>query len=216
VGVESIRTEELPIAGELRKTQGGYEVVIDRGASQGAKRFTLAHEIGHAFFSSLDNRFPKRGVEVERICDLFAVELLFPESLFRIEYGGRPASVDSLFELADHFGASIMATAKRVSELYGAFVFQLDAGEVKWRSGKIRLPRETEPLIERLRMNGRARGEFVAKVGRWPSQWAFDGVQKGTSLFVLISPSANSSTTLVRTPALNRKQAGDTLSRFGK
>src|SRR5262245_47891650 len=62
----------LPIAGELRPHGDGFAVVYSASMPEGRKRFTIAHEFGHAVLEQTGPNCPRYGVELERICDMLA------------------------------------------------------------------------------------------------------------------------------------------------
>lgn len=94
--------------------------------SEGRKRFSIAHEIGHTFFSNVTDTYQMRTtvdraeaygdndvLALERLCDACAAELLMPAAVFaahRAQFGGGASAIPELSRL---FGVSLEAAALR-------------------------------------------------------------------------------------------------------
>lgn len=105
LGVTVFRT---PLGSDLRRTISGaffahptvgFSILVNLEMTPGRRRFTVAHELGHALFHS-DSRwilsFPSKSVR-ERFADAFAGELLMPtEGIRRVmeEHGFGPRITD--------------------------------------------------------------------------------------------------------------------------
>ena len=139
--VEPIRC--LPTSGELRKRDDGFVIVYSSSLSPARRRFTIAHELGHAVFESTGPNCPRYGRELERICDLLAAELLMPREVF-VAQAGNNLHPGQVLRLARDFGTSVMATALRCQQLLGVSVFQVEAARVSWGYGKIRRERDLQ------------------------------------------------------------------------
>ena len=133
--VEPIRG--LPISGELRKRGDGFVIVYSSSLSPGRRRFTIAHELGHAVFESTGPNCPRYGRELERICDMLAAEFLMPREVF-VARAGKSLHPGRVLMLARDFGTSVMATALRCQQLLRVSVFQVEAARVSWGYGTIR------------------------------------------------------------------------------
>ena len=127
----------LPFSGELQKDGDGFRIAYAASLPLGRRRFTIAHELGHALFESTGPNCPRSGQELERICDMLASEFLFPREAFRAAAGHSP-DVDSLLKISRRFQASLMATALRCYKLFGVSFFQIDDGKLAWGYGAIR------------------------------------------------------------------------------
>jgi Zn-dependent peptidase ImmA (M78 family) len=127
----------LPIAGELRPDGDGFAVVYAASMSEGRKRFTIAHEFGHAVFEQTGPNCPRHGVELEKICDMLASEFLMPCEVFRTRLNPNIHPTE-IFRLAREFGTSIAATSVRCRQLLGVSIFQLKDAEFEWGVGTIR------------------------------------------------------------------------------
>lgn len=97
-------------------------------ASEGRKRFTIAHEFGHYLLHRhQQDRFEcggddietgdnnERDIEVES--DSFASTLLMPLDDFRRQVDGQPIGFDLLGHCADRYGVSLTAAALRWTEI---------------------------------------------------------------------------------------------------
>ncbi len=123
-------------SGELRQADDGLEIIYSPGLSPERRRFTIAHELGHAALARTGPRFLRAGREVERICDMFATEVLLPRASF-LEQAGGPIHVDKVFELAGLFKTSIAATARRYAELKKVSLFEIEDGKFVRPCGRI-------------------------------------------------------------------------------
>jgi hypothetical protein len=137
LNIQQICSEDLPVSGELRRNGKGFRLIYSSYLSPTQRRFTIAHEIGHAIFENSGPNCPRRGKELERICDMIAAELLMPEPLF-LQLAGSEASAATVVELATSFQTSLAATGIRYAKLKGVSVFQVDHERVVWGSGVIR------------------------------------------------------------------------------
>lgn len=137
LNIDEICSEDLPGSGELRRSGKAFKLVYSSYLSPVRKRFTIAHEIGHAIFENSGPNCPRRGKELERICDLIAAELLMPKELF-LEMAGSQISAATILALARSFQTSLTATGIRYATLKRVSVFQIDDEKVIWGSGIIR------------------------------------------------------------------------------
>ena len=126
--------EDLPHAGELRQTSDGFEIVCSTRSSRLRGRFSTAHEIGHIIFEKSGPNPPRFGSELERICDMIAVELLMPTELFKKRFLA-DTSIGGIFNLSKTFGTSLSATAIRCHEVSNLPVFEVHSGRVSWARG---------------------------------------------------------------------------------
>ena len=180
----------LPISGELRKQSDGLVVVHSSSLSPARRRFTIAHELGHAVFESTGRNCPRYGRELERICDMLAAEFLMPSEVFMARAGER-VHPGHVLRLARDFATSVAATALRCRELLGVSVFQVEAARVSWGYGVVRgdgdLRGDAYELREAVgRAMGGGVGESMVLVRQWPSmlRWlCMRGEQR--ALFVL-------------------------------
>jgi Zn-dependent peptidase ImmA (M78 family) len=123
--------EDLPFSGELRPADDGFVIVVAKQLSRGRRRFTVAHELGHALIATTGKNYPKAGKEVERLCDMLAAEILMPEDLF---LESLPAEVDlsTIQTLTQTFDTSWRACAIRCASFRRISVFEADSKEIHW------------------------------------------------------------------------------------
>jgi hypothetical protein len=193
LNITSIRAEDVPFSGELRREGAGFTVVYSSTLSPGRRQFTVAHEMAHALFETSGRNCPRVGEELERLCDMIATELVMPRKVF-LEHAASPITVGIVFELARRFGLSIAATAIRCAELKGVSVFEVDGDAVSWGYGIIkRGPIQTLEYVfrhELLRALQLERGRTPIYLwspvwtGEWQLEWAPLG-QSQRALFLL-------------------------------
>jgi Zn-dependent peptidase ImmA (M78 family) len=113
-------------------------------AETGAKRFTLAHELGH-FINEREKRFLKHSCSFidiygrkvhENNANIFAAELLMHRPWFNKIILNRPVNMELIKEIAEHLGVSLTAAAFRYTEIgqYPAAVIMSREGKVAWSS----------------------------------------------------------------------------------
>jgi hypothetical protein len=132
-----ISGEEIFGSGELRRGGSGYEIVYATDLSLPRRRFTIAHELAHAIIDQTGPNAPRTGKELERLCDLIAVELLMPADIFRAHLP-QELHIGEIFALAKRFQTSLSATARRCAELSRATVFEVAKGKLTWSCGPLR------------------------------------------------------------------------------
>jgi hypothetical protein len=137
LGIVEITPADIPFSGELRPIGPGFAIVYGRHLSKGRRRFTIAHETGHALLEASGARCPKSGKELERICDMWATEVLMPRKIF-LRLCSDPCTIDDLFSLRQRFGTSLSATALRLTELKGVSIFLTDRDNVLWGYGVVK------------------------------------------------------------------------------
>ena len=146
---EGLIVDEKPLNSHLgRITYGvghGLITISSNIENPGAKRFTLAHEMGHFFNegSRLKNKFGctpadllsfKSKKRYEDEANEFAAELLMHKPWFSDFIRNRPVSLDLIKETAAYFNVSLTAAAVRYAEI-GQFpiaVIMTQAGKIKW------------------------------------------------------------------------------------
>lgn len=144
---------------ELVRVHGHAHIILsDRVTDECARRFSIAHELGHLVLdhptpalAALCGEHPaRRGRNDERDYEAeasaFAGELLMPESLLRARCEVSPVSLAIPWTIADQFKVSILASAIRFTELSSercAAVFS-SRGIVKWCAPSPTFTREIE------------------------------------------------------------------------
>jgi hypothetical protein len=129
--------EDIAGSGELQRDGDGLKVVYSSALSSTRKRFTIAHEMAHAVFESTGPNCPRTGVELERLCDKIAAEILMPKQLF-LDRLGHEFSVKKILDLSQLFRASVSATAIRCAELLKVSVFGVEGDTIIWAFGVVK------------------------------------------------------------------------------
>ncbi|MGH2760151.1 MAG: ImmA/IrrE family metallo-endopeptidase [Actinomycetota bacterium] len=122
----TVEEVEQPLSGWIRPMNGRLVIRVCSSDLEARRRFTICHEICHTFFPDFASspreraepdveRFDERD-QVEFLCDVGAAELLLPRLAFELLLPQR-FTIDSILELAEHFCASIEATARRAAAL---------------------------------------------------------------------------------------------------
>jgi IrrE N-terminal-like domain len=135
--VTGFQAEDLPISGELRRDERGLKIFYSSYLSRERRRFTIAHELGHAIFETTGPNCPRVGVELERLCNMLATELLMPKDVF-LNSVGMEVNMAKIFELARSFATSLSATAIRCAELHKVSVFESDESRILWGYGLVK------------------------------------------------------------------------------
>lgn len=125
---------DIPISGELRRTKRGLTIVYSQHLLPSARRFTIAHELGHAVFERTGPGCPRRGKEVERLCDEIAAEILMPTDVLRRSLV-KPLELEGIFRLSRDYETSLMSTAIRISQLLDVTLFAYKGSELIWAFG---------------------------------------------------------------------------------
>jgi hypothetical protein len=120
-------------------------VLSDRLVERDARRFTIAHELGHYVLQHPSRslvelcdplaRGPERSPAYEELeANAFASELLMPERLVRPHCVGMPVSLAPALQIAHRFGVSVRAAAIRFTELTDAACAAVlsERGAVRW------------------------------------------------------------------------------------
>lgn len=136
LNVTRFMPEDMFISGELRRDRGAFMVAYSSYLSPERQRFTIAHELGHAVFELSGPNPPRRGRELERICDMLATEFLMPTEEFGRRLGSEP-TLRRVFELARLFKTSLVATTLRCAEFRQCSAFEVEGQMVKWAYGTI-------------------------------------------------------------------------------
>ena len=138
LGIVEVTPEDIPFSGELRPRGSGFAIIYGRHLSRGRRRFTIAHETAHALLeASSGPRCPKSGKELERICDMWATEVLMPKKVF-VGLCSDPCTIADLFVLRQKFDTSLSATVLRLTELKGVSIFLADRNQVVWGYGLVK------------------------------------------------------------------------------
>lgn len=136
VGIEQVLEAEMTEADGLLQLapSGTYIASLRSGQGVLRKRFTLAHEIGHAIVyrsatqaSGLPHsrqalRCGNPGAadrDEERLCDIVATELLMPRTQFREKMEQLGVCAATIPQFSREFAVSLQAASRRVAQLAG-------------------------------------------------------------------------------------------------
>ena len=167
--VPRVHLAHLAHDAQMTKEGQDYQITVNKDHIRGRQRFSVAHEIGHSFFLPFREADRRRdapagpmahedGIE-ERLCNIFATEVLMPYSAFSRDLAKRPLSPESIANLAQAYDVSFHAAALRAGEVANK---PLLTGMLHWdKLGD--LPR----FIWSMRSHAtRAKGRFVKRVIR--------------------------------------------------
>jgi hypothetical protein len=101
-------------------SDGSYRICVNANDSIERRRFTICHEIAHIVLGLKSDHRTQAWTSSrplpERLCDLFAAELLLPAALFQPAAEAAPISFASIEALAKAFEASVTATGSRYAD----------------------------------------------------------------------------------------------------
>jgi hypothetical protein len=99
---------------------GSYRICVNANDRIERCRFTICHEIGHIVLGLKSEHKTEPWTTgrplAERLCDLFAAELLLPSTLFEPAAEDAPVSLAGIDALARQFEASVTATGSRYAD----------------------------------------------------------------------------------------------------
>ncbi len=101
------------------------------------QRMELARQIARAFFASLKPRGFTRGVELDKICELLATELVLPTAAFHSARRGK-LSVEQIVAIAEQFEVSLRTAARRFIDLPFVAILEVSPDSVNWAYGGVR------------------------------------------------------------------------------
>lgn len=125
-GVTKVVEKPMRMSGRLVPGPTGYLVQLNSSHTEGRKRFSHAHEIGHLLIPSYQSS-PKlredaetgeyeRNAEEEFLCDVAASELLMPLDLLRKVVEKQSLAIETLMEVAGKFEVSLEAAGVRLTQ----------------------------------------------------------------------------------------------------
>ncbi len=127
--LEILEVDSKSFDGALLRSRTGFSgrILVRSGIREvGRKRFTIAHEIGHYILhGNQQNSCSPRVIEgwkegqplPEREADTFASELLLPTTDVMQHVNTRWPSMQVVGNIADHFGASLMAAGRKFCDV---------------------------------------------------------------------------------------------------
>ena len=116
--VKHYENNELPYSGELRRDGSQMKAFIGVRQRAGRKMFTLAHELAHAALYLLDAEIDHDHNGTERLCDLFAAELIMPAELVH-EIWRKTPDARAVAGLRNTTRSSVAASCLRMAECLG-------------------------------------------------------------------------------------------------
>lgn len=137
LGIAECRAEDIPFSGELRRQGKERTIVYSVHLSRDRRRFTIAHEIGHALLEMAGLRLPHSGTAIERLCDKFAAEILMPKDVF-VDKLGPSVTIERLFDLKRIFQVSLVAIGYRCFDFQRVSSFEVEKGTVVWGVGLVK------------------------------------------------------------------------------
>lgn len=198
VHVTEIVGEDLPVSGELRREGKSLKVIYSNYLSMTRRRFTIAHEIGHAIFENTGARPPRQGEELERLCDMLASEILMPTDIFQYHSQGQP-SVLNLLEIAQTFKTSLSATSIRYSKIKKVSIFYLEENSIHWGYGVIRkgslnsLDYNLKLAVQEVVNGSKLRDIIFLNGQEWKGEWKLDykPLEQGKRALFMLHPHLN-------------------------
>jgi tetratricopeptide (TPR) repeat protein len=195
VGVEEIRAVELGRNGELRIDEDALRIVHSRDLGKERRRFTVAHEIGHAVLISRSGALVTDGPDLERFCDAFASALLIPESM--LPKLPATVSVEDLTDAARLFEVSLPVAAIRLQKARGGFqAICVEGDQVIWSAGELRrgrvamLPDTIRDLVNAALEGSDTPREVFANLVAYGGLWSVSlRLSDASRLVVVLSPS---------------------------
>lgn len=126
---------------------GKNYICVNGNDSAERRRFTICHEIAHIVLGLPSDHkvqwWSTKRPMAERLCDIFAAELLLPDHLFRPLAEDAPVCLASIDTLAADFEASVTSTGSRYASVVTtpcAFILSED--------GRVRYPSRSKALID--------------------------------------------------------------------
>jgi hypothetical protein len=171
-------------------SDGSFRICINANDRLERRRFTVCHEIAHIVLGLKSDHKTAPWTTgrplAERLCDLFAAELLLPGKLFEPAAESAPISLAGIDALAGQFEASVTATGSRFADSVGApcaFVLS-HQGKVVYASRSKAL-KDANAYIPRLlelpagSISQRSRAGEILSAGRSDAADWFDSWERG-------------------------------------
>lgn len=170
---------------------GKNHICINGNDSPERQRFTICHEIAHVVLGLPSDHkaqwWSAKRPLAERLCDIFAAELLLPDHLFQPLAEAAPVGLATIDSLASDFDASVSATGSRYASVVTtpcAFILS-EEGTIRYSSRSKALidarawiaPRESIPegtLSHRVRL-GSAPERTQVSADVWFGDWERGG-----------------------------------------
>lgn len=117
-------------------------IILNANKAQVRRRYSIAHEIIHTLFPDYASHVESAGQlwrddkydELEKLCQIGAAELIFPEQSFLISLGRCGLSLAGILKIKKQFDASPEATFRRAVELASEPALGLVFRPVRWEN----------------------------------------------------------------------------------
>ena len=155
-GAKIIEIEDAPdkFDGDTFTTDGIFVIVLNKAFTPERKRFSLFHEAGHKVMTFAE------GVDEEKLCHVFANEVLLPSEVFRKMIGSKrhDVSLEELKDIQAQYGISVEAMMKKACQMgiisenrYKTFCIKIRSNKSFQKEvRKERFPKETSNRFNRL------------------------------------------------------------------
>jgi IrrE N-terminal-like domain len=126
-GIRDIEVVPLPVSGALIPEGGVVRMLLNSADSDRRRRFTGFHEVGHAFQPGFQKRRnyrchtstrPRESADPEALSDAASAALLLPADEFSSDAKAAEFGISTVVRLADHYQASVQATAYRFQRFW--------------------------------------------------------------------------------------------------
>ena len=118
LNVLHVMDSDLPCDGQLWYAGSFIIALISRAQSPQREMFTMAHELGHAALYMVDPEVDQNDAGVDKICNIFATELIMPTKLVRNIWHSTP-DAGAVMQIKNKCSASLPASCLRVAEYLG-------------------------------------------------------------------------------------------------
>jgi Zn-dependent peptidase ImmA (M78 family) len=119
LGIPVVRRAGLPVAALATTVGSGWLIALRAEDAPTRRRFSCAHELGHLLYDDCAGRtrsHPGHADErAERLCDLFAANLLMPRSWVKADWASR--GIQDVSMLARRYEVSWSAMNYRLDQL---------------------------------------------------------------------------------------------------
>jgi hypothetical protein len=120
IGAETVEEPSLQEDGRVEDGHRTTIILLRGGNKESRSRFTLAHELGHLVLANPDvlqlarDALEVERFDVERMCNVFAAELLMPRWWVRDRFADRQERLAAIDDLASSSEVSFSAAATRL------------------------------------------------------------------------------------------------------
>ena len=180
---------EIMVTGALKKEGRRLVIQVFPGLSSGRRRFTIAHELGHAFMETTGAHPPRSGKELEEICDRFAAEILMPRRAF-VGNVGRSPNISAVLEAGYTFRTSRTAAFRRVRDLYRMKCCEFEDGSFNWSYGFGNVERSNLGYILERKFENEGTERIDLYFGRGFASWHMEWrrMEGGSRMICLLRP----------------------------